>query len=389
MKKIKNMKGMFDGLRGLGGSSQSSKSETESFDFEENLKSEDFKIAKVACHGFPNAPCCIAFDPIQKLLAIGTKHGAIRILGQSGVDYNLSVDKEAIKQLIFIINEGGLISIASDNTISLWTIRQKEPTVTMKTQFNKREEISQAYLPFQSKFIYIGTAQGNVYILNIETFKLSGYDVRWNKAIGMMDSNRPGPVIHLSECPSDHSKLLIGFREGLVVLWDLHKQDGVRFRHTEDLCSVSWHWEGRAFICSHVDGSLVKWLIKCPQKPAEVFFPRANLTDSDTGAVGGAAAAAASALPASYRPINRVCWVSRKQDKADMLLFSGGGPQDLAQPCLNIQCDRHIDILMMEHGIVDIVPLCETPFTNDSSEAYAVAVLQQNDLAVIDLMSAG
>uniref|UniRef100_A0A1I8HU96 LLGL domain-containing protein n=1 Tax=Macrostomum lignano TaxID=282301 RepID=A0A1I8HU96_9PLAT len=377
MKKIKNMKGVLDGLRGLGGSSQS-KSETESFDFEENLKSEDFKIAKIVCHGFPNAPCCIAFDPIQKLLAIGTKHGSIRILGQSGVDCNLSLDKEAIKQLIFIINEGGLISIASNNTISLWTIRQKEPTITMQMQFTKREDISHAYLPFQSKFIYIGTNQGNVYLLNIESFKVSGYDIKWNKAIGMRDSNHPGAVIHLSECPSDQSKLLIGFRKGLTVLWDLHKRDAVRFRHTEDLCSVAWHWEGRAFACSHIDGSLLKWTVKTPQKPTEHFFPRADLTEGDSAAAA-----------ASFRPISRVSWLSRKQDKAELLLFTGGGPQELPQPCLNIQAGRHIDVLMMEHAIIDIVPLCESPFVNDSSEAYAVAVLQQNDLTVIDLLSDG
>ncbi len=38
-------------------------------------------------------------------------------------------------------------------------------------------------LPFQSKWLYIGTERGNVHIVNIESFVLSGYVINWNKAI--------------------------------------------------------------------------------------------------------------------------------------------------------------------------------------------------------------
>uniref|UniRef100_A0A1I8GL37 WD_REPEATS_REGION domain-containing protein n=1 Tax=Macrostomum lignano TaxID=282301 RepID=A0A1I8GL37_9PLAT len=375
-KGLRNVKGVFDGIRAIGGS-QTSKSDLESLDFEENLKSEHFNVSKIVCHGFPNAPCCIAFDPIQKLLAIGTKHGSIRILGRAGVDCHLRLEKEeTVKQLIFIINEGGLISIESDNTISLWTIRQKRPTVTLQMQFNKREDVSQAYLPFQSKFVYIGTTQGNVYLMNIETFRLSGYIINWNKVIGMLQSVHPGAVAHIAECPVDSNKLLIGFRKGLTVLWDLQKREALRFKHTEDLCSVSWHHEGRMFISSHIDGSLVKWSLKNPQKP-EVTFPHANLMEADGGS------------PTSFRPIQRVFWLNRRRENADLFLFSGGSPLELSQPCVNIQLNNHIDVLQMEHDIVDIVPMCDTPFNNDIAEPYAVAVLQKNDLAVIDLTSDG
>jgi len=43
--------------------------------------------------------------------------------------------------------------------------------------------ITFCHLPFQTKWVYVGTDQGNVHVVNIETNTLSGYAIMWNKAI--------------------------------------------------------------------------------------------------------------------------------------------------------------------------------------------------------------
>lgn len=43
--------------------------------------------------------------------------------------------------------------------------------------------ITYCHLPFQSKWLYVGTERGNTHIVNIESFILSGYVIMWNKAI--------------------------------------------------------------------------------------------------------------------------------------------------------------------------------------------------------------
>lgn len=43
--------------------------------------------------------------------------------------------------------------------------------------------ITFCHLPFQSKWLYVGTERGNTHIVNIESFILSGYVIMWNKAI--------------------------------------------------------------------------------------------------------------------------------------------------------------------------------------------------------------
>ena len=46
--------------------------------------------------------------------------------------------------------------------------------------------ISICHLPFQSKWLYIGTERGNVQIVNLESFTLSGYIINWNKAMDLL-----------------------------------------------------------------------------------------------------------------------------------------------------------------------------------------------------------
>lgn len=45
--------------------------------------------------------------------------------------------------------------------------------------------ITFCHLPFQSKWLYVGTERGNIHIVNVESFTLSGYVIMWNKAIEM------------------------------------------------------------------------------------------------------------------------------------------------------------------------------------------------------------
>jgi syntaxin-binding protein 5 len=45
-------------------------------------------------HGFPFKPLSMAYDPIQHLLAIGTRCGEVRIFGRPGLDMEIRHDSE-------------------------------------------------------------------------------------------------------------------------------------------------------------------------------------------------------------------------------------------------------------------------------------------------------
>ncbi|KAJ8314810.1 hypothetical protein KUTeg_006960 [Tegillarca granosa] len=68
------IKGVIDGIR----SSVSAPTKLEN-EVEETLHSGHFQVCKTVRHGFPYQPTAVAFDPVQHLLAIGTKSGALRM----------------------------------------------------------------------------------------------------------------------------------------------------------------------------------------------------------------------------------------------------------------------------------------------------------------------
>lgn len=180
--------------------------------------------APVIRPGFLYHPTAVAYDPIQHLMAIGNRSGFIRFLGfkrDSEVDSHVRHPAgAAVVQLMFIENEGLLISMNADDGIHLWNYKLKPPELLNSLKFS-RERLSVCHIPFTSKWMYIGTEKGNVHVANVDSFLLSGYVINWNKAIDLSQKTHPGSVVHLSDCPVDPGKLLIGFDSALVVFWDL------------------------------------------------------------------------------------------------------------------------------------------------------------------------
>ncbi|XP_043507464.1 syntaxin-binding protein 5 isoform X9 [Frieseomelitta varia] len=342
----------------------------------ENLRPEHFQVKKTFRHGFPHQPTAVAFDPVQRLLAIGTKSGSLRILGRPGVDAHVKHEGcTAVMQLQFLINEGALVSATADDTLHLWNFRQKIPQVVQSLKF-QRERITCIHLPLQSKWLYVGTERGNIHVLHIETFVLSGYVINWNKAIEISRKTHPGAVVHLSDNPLDLSKMLIGYESGQIVFWDLKtKNADYRCQSDVPLRSISWHHEGKQFMCSHTDGSLSTWTVR-QVKPTNVTHPHAKTTKDGE--------------PEPCKPIQKVEWKLSRSGEV-YVIFSGGLAYDTTgrTPSITVIHGKTTTVLEMEHNVIDFITLCENPWTSDYQDPYAVVVLLQNDLVVIDLSTPG
>ncbi|KAK8390386.1 hypothetical protein O3P69_010222, partial [Scylla paramamosain] len=87
----------------------------------------------------------------------------------------------------------------------MWSLWQKTPQILHSLKF-QRERITTLHVPFQSKWLYLGTERGNIHIVKIVTSELSGYCINWNKAIELSRKTHPGAVVHLSENPVDPGK---------------------------------------------------------------------------------------------------------------------------------------------------------------------------------------
>ncbi|KAF5909646.1 syntaxin-binding protein 5-like isoform X3, partial [Clarias magur] len=356
MKKF-NIRKVLDGLTAVSSSSSSSSSASaqpgtrENDIIQESLQSEHFQLCKTVRHGFPYQPSAMAFDPVQKILAIGTQTGALRLFGRAGVEcYCQHESGSAVIQLQFLINEGALVSGLADDSVHLWNLRQKIPAILHSLKFS-RERITFCHLPFQSKWLYIGTERGNIHIVNVESFTLSGYVIMWNKAIELSSKTHPGPVVHISDNPMDEGKAI----------------------H-----SVAWHHEGKQFVCSHSDGTLTTWNIRSPAKPAQIITPHGKQPKDGK-------------KPEPCKPILKVEYKTTRALGDPFMILSGGLSYDTVgrRACLTVMHGKSTAVLEMDYPIVDFLTLCETPYPNDYQEPYAVVALLEKDLVVIDLAQTG
>ncbi|XP_017851986.1 syntaxin-binding protein 5 isoform X1 [Drosophila busckii] len=374
MKKF-TFKGVLDGFRQTV-QPQAARQEQE---IQEQLKADHFTLKKTFRHGFPYSPTSFAFDPVQKLLAIGDKSGYIRILGRPGVDAHAKHEGEsecAVLFAQFLVNEGALVTVTADDTIHLWNIRQKNPRIVQSLKF-QREHVTCIHLPVGSKWLYVGTEKGNIHVVHIDTFALSGYIINWNKAIEVVRTSHPGAVIALCDNPLDANKLLIAFECGLLVLWDLKaKAAEFRWQAAEAVKSLAWHYEGKYFVSSHTDGSICSWPTKLQPKPQSQVCPHAKINKDGNAE--------------KCKPIYKVDLKSSATGET-FTIFSGGMPSEKGSKsnCITVMVGKTTTVLEMEHAVCDFITLCENPWPCETQEPYAIAVLLQYDLVLIDLLTPG
>uniref|UniRef100_A0A914ZBB2 Lethal giant larvae homologue 2 domain-containing protein n=1 Tax=Panagrolaimus superbus TaxID=310955 RepID=A0A914ZBB2_9BILA len=315
----------------------------------------------------------MAFDPVQKLIAIGAGHGEVRLLGQAGVDYFLKHESdEPVVHLQFLINEGGLITVQRDDSIHLWNYRQKTPEIVNSMQMSK-EKVSCIYLPFQSKWLYVGTDKGNIYFICLANFELSTYVINWNKAIDLSCRIHPGCVKHLSLCPTETHKLLIGFEKSHISLWNLQTKEAEQFAVGQpQIKCISWHHDGKQFMAGHSDGSLTIWNLRKSTEPQQKINPHVSNT--------------------TCRPITNLIWQHNAEGE-QLVIFVGGLPtDDGALPAVSIMRGRPTKstvVAEMDHQIVNILPLNSSPFINVPQHPYGIAVLLKSEFLIIDLFSQG
>ncbi|XP_052856066.1 syntaxin-binding protein 5 isoform X7 [Drosophila gunungcola] len=374
MKKF-TFKGVLDGFR-QSVQPQATRQEQE---IQEQLKADHFTLKKTFRHGFPYSPTSFAFDPVQKLLAIGDKSGYIRLLGRPGVDAHAKHEGEsecAVLFAQFLVNEGALVTVTADDTIHLWNIRQKTPRIVQSLKF-QRERVTCIHLPVGSKWLYVGTEKGNIHVVQIDTFALSGYIINWNKAIEVVRTSHPGAVIALCDNPLDANKLLIAFECGLLVLWDLKaKCAELRWQAAEAVKSLAWHYEGKYFVSSHTDGSICSWPTKPQAKPQSQVCPHAKINKDGNAE--------------KCKPIYKVDLKSSVTGET-FTIFSGGMPSEKGSKsnCITVMVGKATTVLEMEHAVCDFITLCENPWPCETQEPYAIAVLLQYDLVLIDLLTPG
>ncbi|KAK9073076.1 hypothetical protein SSX86_007398 [Deinandra increscens subsp. villosa] len=123
----------------------------------------DFQIA--AHYGIPSTASLLAFDPIQRVLAIGTLDGRIKVIGGDNIEGLLISPKQLpFKYLEFLANKGFLVSISNDNDIQVWNLENRSIASSLQWSSN----ITSFSVIYGSFFMYVGDENGLMSVLKHE-----------------------------------------------------------------------------------------------------------------------------------------------------------------------------------------------------------------------------
>nr|CAH0108278.1 unnamed protein product [Daphnia galeata] len=347
------------------------------------IQKELFQFQKTAQHGFPSKPTALAWDPVLRLLCIGTRTGALKIFGAPGVEFygQLSKDK-IICSLHFIPGHGRVIVVCEDNSLQLWEISTDGSPVLKcvhsQSLEGKLKKISACCVESSGENLLIGTENGNIYIMDLLQFEMTDSVIYLDVVMQNVTEDfkvNPGAVECVSEQPNSSEHILIGYTRGLLVLWNRKTLSADQtFVASQQLESASWYPNGKKFVSAHNDGSSMIWTLG--EEETEVFVKKEPNTTSHYG-------------PDPCKAITKILWSKTDiKEECGILVFGGGMPR-LAYG------DRHtLSVVKGEktHITYDftskVIDFC---LINEVStgQTEALVVLAEEELIVVDLISPG
>uniref|UniRef100_G1U484 LLGL scribble cell polarity complex component 1 n=1 Tax=Oryctolagus cuniculus TaxID=9986 RepID=G1U484_RABIT len=358
-------------------------------------------LANTVEHGFPNQPSALAFDPELRIMAIGTRSGAVKIYGAPGVEFTgLHRDTATVTQMHFLPGQGRLLTLLDDSSLHLWEIAHHDGCAHLEEALSFQPpsrsgfdgaspppsltRITVVLLVAAGDTAALGTEGGGVFFLDVPTLTLlEGQtlgpdeilrsvpeDYRCGKALG--------PVESLQGHPGDPAKILIGYSRGLLVIWNQAARcvDHL-FLGNQQLESLCWGRGGGTVVSSHSDGSYAVWAADAGG--AVTLQPTLATTPY------------VSPLQAPFpcKAINKILCGAVDPGRGHFTIFSGGMPRASYgdRHCVSVLRAETLVTLDFTSRVIDFFTVHSTRPQDDFDDPQALAVLLEEELVVLDLQT--
>ncbi|KAK0583542.1 hypothetical protein LWI29_038019 [Acer saccharum] len=104
---------------------------------EGSLTRNDLDPRVTVHYGIPSTASVLAFDPVQRLLAVGTLDGRIKVIGGDNIEGLFVSPKQLpFKNLEFLRNQGFLVSVSNENEIQVWDLEHRGINSTFRWESN-------------------------------------------------------------------------------------------------------------------------------------------------------------------------------------------------------------------------------------------------------------
>lgn len=339
---------------------------------------ELFAFNKTVEHGFPHKPSALAYDPLLKLIAIGSESGVIKIYGAPGVEFiGVHEGDSPVWQLFFLPNQGRIVSLLQDNSLHLWEINIVDGNSCLEevksfSLEGRLKKISVCCLSADSKHLYLGTEGGNIYLLDVEQMELSEHIIYQDVVMQNVPDDykvNPGPVESIAQHPNNPDKLLIGYNRGLIVVWDSKEfQSEQTYVSSQELTHLSWHRDGTTFTSAHNDGSYTVWKGDDTNPDKEPIIPYG---------------------PFPCKPITKLMSLTTKSDP--FLIFNGGMPRASYgdRHGVTIIHGKTHTVLDFTSKVVDIFIMTDSGPEHETDDPHTLVVLAEEEIVFIDLLTEG
>ncbi|CAD6185519.1 unnamed protein product [Caenorhabditis auriculariae] len=228
-------------------------------------------------YGFPYNTSCMAYDPVLKVLALGTKEGDIVLSGYPGVFWEVTVSGKGaakeVKQLYFMNGTGYFIALFRDGGFTRYKINGSKIREDMSTIDARMKSATSCHsarrFPDESPIIYIGTVSGNVYSLLPSTMEVHEFftfdnvrrelesDEEIKNALAQFSSK----VSSLCVKPDDPSLMLIMLGRSVALLMSANHMVA-SIRVPVEVNDVVWDKKSDNIFMAHTDGQFTTWKAK-------------------------------------------------------------------------------------------------------------------------------
>ncbi|XP_062936615.1 LLGL scribble cell polarity complex component 2 isoform X4 [Cynocephalus volans] len=357
----------------------------------ERLKRDLFQFNKTVEHGFPHQPSALGYSPSLRILAIGTRSGAVKLYGAPGVEFmGLHQENNAVMQIHFLPGQCQLVTLLDDNSLHLWSLKvkggvselQEDESFTLRGPPGAAPSATQitVVLPHSScKLLYLGTESGNVFVVQLPVFctledRTISSDAVLQRLPEEARHRRVFEMVEaLQEHPRDPNQILIGYSRGLVVIWDLQGSRVLyHFLSGQQLENVCWQRDGRLIVSCHSDGSYCQWPVSSDAQQPEPL--RSHVPYG----------------PFPCKAITKIFWLTTRLGSS-FTIFQGGMPRASYgdRHCISVVHNSQQTAFDFTSRVIDFTVLAEAAPAAAFDNPYALVVLAEEELVVIDLQTAG
>ncbi|KAK5699787.1 Lethal(2) giant larvae sro7 [Elasticomyces elasticus] len=312
-------------------------------DLSAGISPEYFKPDDLARFGVNSQVICLAYDPVQSLLAVGTKSsqygpGQIYVFGRQRVQITLPLARPGanVKTLQFVAEK--LVCLTSKHEICVYSLEHRK----LLARYSPSGIVTAMCSDPMLDYTLIGLSNGELLAYDLDRETLAPFRIP-NLWLQVDAKAKACAIVTLQYHPRDIGSLLIGYTHGAVI-YSFKMAKATRFFHYEiprgapggdgdpasvnafrrpKLTQATWHPTGTFVMTGYDDSSIVFW---DTLKDGRMIMAR-TLTDTNVATPGApmtASLGSSTGMMSVKEPLFRMAWCANQDPEDTAIVIAGG-----------------------------------------------------------------